>query len=219
MSNSKLKKSAIFFRNYLESQDYLKLLQFDLIQLLESSGFFYGFDYSLKGRYKTPQSIIEKIDRKGYKEMKQLTDLMGVSIVCRSQEDVPKIQHIINDHFKCVEISDYYKHTPKSGYTALHMDIKYKTMPVEIQIKDTLSKIKQKYVHDRIYKSDLENKEMVNAIFVKKIDEIFSKRKITSLDEYLTARDIKKLDKELSHFPQKKRQIVHSVSCEEAVEL
>ena len=36
---------------------------------------------------------------------------------------------------------------------------------------------------------------------------------------FLTARDIKKLDKELSHFPQKKRQIVHSVSCEEAVEL
>lgn len=111
MSNNKLKKSAIFFRNYLESQDYLKLLQFDLIQLLDSSGFFYGFDYSLKGRYKTPQSIIEKIDRKGYKEIQQLTDLMGVSIVCKSQEDVPKIQNIINEHFKCVEISDYYTHT------------------------------------------------------------------------------------------------------------
>lgn len=219
MSNNKLKKSALFFRNYLESQDYLKLLQFDLIQLLDSSGFFYGFDYSLKGRYKTPQSIIEKIDRKGYKEIQQLTDLMGVSIVCKSQEDVPKIQNIINEHFKCVEISDYYTHTPKSGYTALHMDIKYKKMPVEIQIKDTLSKIKQKYIHDRIYKSDLENKEMVNAIFVQKIDEIFSNRKISSIDQTLSARDIKKLDKELSYYPHKKPKIVASAQFEEAIEL
>jgi ppGpp synthetase/RelA/SpoT-type nucleotidyltranferase len=104
---------------------------------------------SVKGRVKSPYSVINKLRRKRIKGTikkaeageyytQGLTDMAGCMIVLENQDDLERVVKKINagDIGKVFEHEDFYKE-PLNGYRAHHFIILYSEdeIPVEIQVK------------------------------------------------------------------------------------
>ena len=105
--------------------------------------------HSISGRLKTPESTIDKLKRKQLSDPHQLTDLVGVRIVCLFLSDIKRIGELIRKHFDVQEednkIED--QEVASFGYMSFHFIAKirksytgprYDTIrdiPVEIQIR------------------------------------------------------------------------------------
>lgn len=111
------------------------------------------YDYNpihhMECRLKSIDSIMEKIERKGWpKEVEsiyKLTDIAGVRVVCNYIDDIYTIEDSLlrQDDIKLLKRKDYIKNPKESGYRSLHLlvevpifltDSTY-NMPVEIQIR------------------------------------------------------------------------------------
>lgn len=105
--------------------------------------------HHMECRLKSMNSIIEKIQRKGWpmelESVYKLTDFAGVRVICNYVDDVYKVEKSLlrQDDITLLRKSDYIKHPKESGYRSLHLvvevpifltDSTYK-MPVEIQIR------------------------------------------------------------------------------------
>ena len=103
-----------------------------------------------KQRIKTPESIVNKLRRRGYEITMQnmiryCNDIAGIRIVCSFTSDIYRIAEMIGrqNDLTVISIKDYIANPKDSGYTSFHMLVtvpiflsdRVVDMKVEIQIR------------------------------------------------------------------------------------
>lgn len=124
---------------------------------------------NISTRIKSPDSIIDKMIKKGYSLTYQslienVNDIAGLRIVCISEKDVYKIVKKIADmdEINVIKKKDYIKKPKESGYSAYHIIIeipiyleeKKVWVKVEIQIRTMAMDFWANLEHDVNYKSE-----------------------------------------------------------------
>ncbi len=145
----------------------------------------------MKSRLKTPESILEKLQRKGYElsleSAEKLTDIAGIRVVCSFINDVYEIAASIRaqDDITIIKERDYIR-TPKvNGYRSLHLivsvpvffskEVEY--VPVEIQFRtvsmDTWASLEHKlrYKYSGEMPKDISDMLLDCAQITTKLDE------------------------------------------------
>lgn len=91
---------------------------------------FYNYDLidHINTRIKEPDSIVNKMKKKGYeltyKEMiENINDIAGVRIICQLKDDIFKIRNLIEElpGIQIEKEKDYVNHPKESGYSSYHM--------------------------------------------------------------------------------------------------
>ena len=154
---------------------------------------FYNYDLinHINTRIKQPESIVNKMKKKGYeltyKEMiENINDIAGVRIICQLKDDIFKIRNLIEElpGIQIEKEKDYVNHPKESGYSSYHMIIKIPVtlskqtiyVKVEIQIRTMAMDFWASLEHKMKYKTDKEvnkktSKELVNyAKIVNRMD-------------------------------------------------
>ncbi|XZF75050.1 GTP pyrophosphokinase [Bacillus sp. AL-1R] len=130
----------------------------------------------VKSRLKKPESIIEKLERKGleltqYNLEHYISDIAGVRISCSFISDIYMIYELLKqqDDIYIIEIKDYIKNPKPNGYKSFHMIIEIpiflasetKRVKVEIQIRTVAMDFWASLEHKIFYKY---NKKVPKAI-------------------------------------------------------
>lgn len=96
----------------------------------------------ITGRIKTPDSIIEKLQRKEKKTnlesaLENLNDIVGVRAVCLFKDDIYHIKDYINKQpdILILKEKDFIKKPKSSGYRSLHLILKIDGIKVELQLR------------------------------------------------------------------------------------
>ena len=154
---------------------------------------FYNYDLidHINTRIKQPDSIVNKMKKKGYeltyKEMiENINDIAGIRVICQLKDDIFKIRNLIEQMpgIYIEKEKDYVNHPKESGYSSYHMIAKVQVtlsnqiiyVKVEIQIRTLAMDFWASLEHKMKYKTDKEvnkktSKELVNyAKIVNKID-------------------------------------------------
>lgn len=142
-------------------------------------------------RIKKPDSIINKMKKKGYeltyKEMiEKINDIAGVRIICQLKDDIFKIRELIEKIPGVVidKEKDYVTYPKESGYSSYHMIVKVPVVlsnqliyvKVEIQIRTLAMDFWASLEHKMKYKTEKEitkknSKDLINcAKIVNKLD-------------------------------------------------
>ncbi len=105
---------------------------------------------TIKSRIKSPASIIEKLQRKGFDLTieaveQKLDDVAGVRVICTFVDDIYRVADMLTnqDDIKVLSRKDYIKNPKKNGYRSLHLVVEIpiflsnekKFMRVEVQIR------------------------------------------------------------------------------------
>lgn len=107
----------------------------------------YGYDMinTVTSRIKTPQSILNKMQRKkyalNYKNMiDSINDIAGVRVVCPLKSDIKKIKRLLEEipDIDIIEEKDYIRKPKKSGYSGYHLIME---IPVNYKEHDILVKV------------------------------------------------------------------------------
>lgn len=111
------------------------------------------YDYNpihhMECRLKSPQSLFEKLERKGLEieiaSIYQITDMAGIRVICNYIDDVYAVASLLlkQDDIKLIRRRDYIKEPKESGYRSLHLVVeipvflsdKTEMVPVEIQLR------------------------------------------------------------------------------------
>lgn len=106
--------------------------------------------HHMEYRLKSPQSISEKMQKKGLEITaenirKNLTDIAGVRVICNYLDDINRIANLLlrQDDITLVRKNDYISGPKKNGYRSLHLIVLVpiflaettESIPVEIQIR------------------------------------------------------------------------------------
>lgn len=137
--------------------------------------FHYSYEYNpiehVKSRLKTPESIIEKVYRRGYdltlpSIRENVKDIAGVRITCSFTSDIYRISEMLQRQkdIRTVEIKDYIKNPKLNGYKSLHLIIEVpvfmsdqvENVYVEIQIRTIAMDFWASLEHKIYYKYDKE---------------------------------------------------------------
>lgn len=136
---------------------------------------------AIKTRMKSPASIIEKLERKGFDLSiesleENLNDVAGIRVVCSFIDDIYKVADMLTsqDDVTILQVKDYIKHPKKNGYRSLHLVVQIpiflstgkKFMKVEVQIRTIAMDFWASLEHEIHYK-----KSNSNADSVKKLTE------------------------------------------------
>lgn len=124
---------------------------------------------SIKCRLKSPQSIMEKLNRKGIPASieaieENLNDIAGVRVICSFPEDVYTLAEVFlkQDDITLLEIKDYIKNPKPNGYRSLHLIVSVpiflanekRPMKVEIQLRTIAMNCWAHLEHQLRYKKD-----------------------------------------------------------------
>ena len=89
---------------------------------------------SIKSRIKTPKSILEKLQRKGFEISvkgieENLADVAGIRVICSFPDDIYATAKMLTDQddIRVIQVKDYIKHPKASGYKSFHMHV---TIPI-----------------------------------------------------------------------------------------
>ena len=144
------------------------------LQIL-SHEFQVGYDRNpikdITSRVKTPESILEKMQRKNLPltmscMMNYIHDIAGVRVTCPLISDVYYVAKMLTNQsdIEVVEIKDYITNPKKNGYRSLHLivmvDVYFsdqkRRVPVEIQIRTIAMDFWASVEHQLRYKKDRE---------------------------------------------------------------
>ena len=124
--------------------------------------------HNIESRIKTPQSIVEKLQRKGMpitsKSAKEhLTDIAGVRVICCYIDDIYAIADLLTKKsgFQLRKVKDYIQNPKPNGYRSFHMILEVpvymsngqQEAPVEIQIRTIAMDFWASLEHQLHYKS------------------------------------------------------------------
>lgn len=133
---------------------------------------------SIKCRLKTPDSILEKLGRRGFEQSlssleKNLNDVAGVRIICPFEADVYDIAtSLINqDDVNLIQKKDYIKKPKPNGYRSLHLIVEVpiylaeskRNIKVEIQIRTIAMDFWATLEHQLRYKKNNHLPEAISA--------------------------------------------------------
>lgn len=145
---------------------------------------------SVYGRTKSPESALEKLQRKPdiYRKLSDLKDVSGTRIESDNIEDVYKDADNIktaltSQRFKIAEEKDYIKN-PKDYYKSYHIIAEKDGKFAEIQVRTKNQTKMANFAHDRIYKADVETQKEL-AKYEEQIHEY-----LMDLSDYFTAQDM-----------------------------
>ena len=120
-------------------------------------------------RLKSPQSLLEKLRRKGYplsidSIRENIHDVAGVRIVCNYIDDVSEVAEAFlrQDDITLIERKDYISDPKPSGYRSLHLVVsvpvflsdRKQEVPVEVQIRTIAMDFWASLEHRLRYKND-----------------------------------------------------------------
>ena len=127
---------------------------------------------TIKTRLKSPESIAEKLKRKGIKPTienieNELSDIAGVRVICSYPSDIYLLADALlqQDDIKLIEKKDYIKNPKPNGYRSLHLIVETpiflhnskKLMKVEIQLRTLSMDWWASLEHKIRYKKDISN--------------------------------------------------------------
>lgn len=123
---------------------------------------------TVKSRIKTPQSIIEKLEKKGFpisftSMMENLNDIAGIRVICPYISDIYNIKNMLLKHpdITLIEEKDYIKDPKESGYRSLHLVVEIPVylsesthnVKVEIQLRTIAMDFWATLEHELRYKT------------------------------------------------------------------
>ena len=123
--------------------------------------------HHLEDRVKSPQSILEKLNRKGIpfscdNAKRELNDIAGVRVVCNYIDDIYTVADLLTaqDDVKLIKRKDYIQNPKPNGYRSLHLVMlvpicrngKSASVPVEIQLRTPAMDMWACVEHDLCYK-------------------------------------------------------------------
>lgn len=147
---------------------------------------------NVSSRVKTPESLAQKLVRKGIKlsaesVAENIYDVAGVRITCSFIGDTYRVMSALTsqDDIEIVEVKDYIKNPKKNGYKSLHVIIRIpvflstgaKKIPVEIQLRTIAMDFWAALEHKIFYKYDRDvpehlNEELFNtAVIADQLDQ------------------------------------------------
>ncbi|CVI72061.1 GTP pyrophosphokinase YwaC [Clostridiales bacterium CHKCI001] len=121
-------------------------------------------------RIKRPESIVEKLQRKGYpltieSIVQNLNDVAGIRIVCSFIDDIYDIAKMLvkQDDVSLIEVKDYIRNPKPNGYRSHHMIIEIpiflsdrkQPMRVEVQLRTIAMDFWSSLEHQLKYKKDV----------------------------------------------------------------
>jgi len=124
--------------------------------------------HHVESRLKTPQSIVNKLVKKGHdvninSALENLNDIGGVRIVCTYIDDVYDVAEMIlrQSDIKLIKKQDYIKNPNYNGYRSLHLDLEVpvyysdvtKFDVIEVQIRTVAMDLFASLEHDLRYKA------------------------------------------------------------------
>ena len=125
---------------------------------------------SIKTRLKSPQSILEKLQRKqlpiSLASIEQnLFDIAGIRVICSFVDDIYMLADCLlqQDDITLIERKDYIKHPKENGYRSLHLIVEVpiflqnekRNMKVEVQLRTIAMEFWANLEHRLRYKKDL----------------------------------------------------------------
>jgi putative GTP pyrophosphokinase len=125
---------------------------------------------AVKTRLKSPESVIEKLGRKGCPLTvesieENISDIAGVRVICAFPSDIYKLadMFLLQDDITLIEEKDYFKTPKENGYRSLHLVVETpiflhdskRTMKVEVQFRTISMDWWASLEHKIRYKKDL----------------------------------------------------------------
>ena len=138
--------------------------------------------HHMESRIKSPQSIAQKLKRKGLPitpqaAMENLNDIAGIRVVCAYLNDTYAIGEMLTgqDDIQLVQTRDYIASPKPNGYRSLHLIVRVPVflsegkllLPVEVQIRTIAMDFWASLEHQLKYKHHVENE----ADIVKQLKE------------------------------------------------
>ena len=127
--------------------------------------------HHIESRLKSPQSLFEKMQRKGLPistdtVRSDIFDFAGVRVVCNYIEDIYTVANLLTsqDDIKVLQRKDYIENPKPNGYRSLHLVIetpvflseKKELVTVEVQIRTIAMDFWASLEHELKYKTDTE---------------------------------------------------------------
>ena len=131
----------------------------------------------IKSRVKKPESIIEKLHRRGFpisvKSVREnLYDVAGIRVICSFVEDIYYLADMLaaQDDLNVLQVKDYIINPKPNGYRSLHLILEIpiflsnekKNMKVEVQFRTIAMDFWASLEHKLKYKKNIENAEEIS---------------------------------------------------------
>lgn len=125
---------------------------------------------TIKSRLKSPESILEKLNRRGYPKTlssveSNLTDIAGVRVICSFKDDIYILADCLlkQDDVKLIAAKDYIKNPKPNGYRSLHLIVETpiylqdgkRQMKAEVQLRTIAMEFWANLEHKLRYKKSL----------------------------------------------------------------
>ena len=132
---------------------------------------------SIKSRIKTPKSILEKLQRKGFEISvkgieENLADVAGIRVICSFPDDIYATAKMLTDQddIRVIQVKDYIINPKPNGYRSLHLILEVpiflsnekKNMKVEVQFRTIAMDFWASLENKLKYKKNIENAEEIS---------------------------------------------------------
>ena len=126
---------------------------------------FAGKPIKIQYRLKTLESIQEKLIRKDYRCLSQMTDIAGVRLIILNYAAIPFVTQSVQEHFTIQEKQNLIDDPRGSGYRAIHYLLSAAGRIVELQVHTVRGNIWALMSHFLVYKGPYRSNEMVKSYF------------------------------------------------------
>lgn len=165
-------QEQIYFEELMQPyQAAIMIIKTKLEIIDQELRFKYGHSpiHNIQSRIKSPQSILGKLERKGYskdfKGIKKLNDIAGLRVICQYINDIQYIAQllVLQDDVSQIKHSNYIQYPKENGYRSLHLIVSVPVyqqegaiqVPVEIQIRTIAMDCWASLEHELAYKTNL----------------------------------------------------------------
>ena len=184
---------------YGKYADYLPLILEDFSQRIQERNDLvkketgYKLFEHLISRVKTPESMVEKCQRKGFEvstesALRQIRDSISLRIVCGFVDDIYRLVDVIHsfEDYRIVVEKDYIKNAKPNGYRSYHMIVEVETpYPdclgneqgsyfIEIQLRTIAMDSWASLEHQMKYKHDIKDPKRIVRELKRCADELAS---------------------------------------------
>ena len=199
----------------VQNKDFEKLMEiynetknslvFQLEMLQEALKQYCGYEVinHITSRIKSPESIMNKMKKKGYEInyknlIENINDIAGIRIICTFKDDIEMVKKIIK-RMQTIEVlneKDYIKNPKKSGYSAYHIivevSLKYEEQQIYVKAEIQICTMAMNFWSTAEHKIKYKAKGTLSKLDSKKL-EIYAKI-INKLDEKIKEMYRKKIN-------------------------
>lgn len=178
MQAEKLKEAKPFNSLMMQYRSAIMEIETKLMVLNEEFSQVYNRNpfESIKSRLKTPESIFEKLKRKGFPVTMEsiranLNDVAGIRVICSFPDDIYHLADLFvrQDDVILIRKKDYIKYPKPNGYRSLHLIVEIPVflsrgkvyMRAEVQFRTIAMDFWASLEHKLKYKKDVENTEEI----------------------------------------------------------